>query len=328
VLRVVQAGLFSFTVGGKDLQVKLIDADAANVTYRVSTDGGATFKDIADPPADADATAVGTGLAGAADAIAKAINRYTDTDYRGLTATAGSDGSVTVNQSINFTAANFDPDGATPDADKASVSADGTALTIEHVTIADEQEFNFTINGKIFNIAVDEDDQYGVTQAGVIDQIEAALAAAAGELGGLTFEVAGEDDAGTVSATHITITATANTTTLLEDAEGTPASSTSALSVASAADARASIDAIDAAINTVNTQRANLGAVSNRLDSTVNNLTNISTNLEAGRSRIQDADFAAESTNLAKSQILQQASMAMLAQANASKQGVLSLLQG
>ena len=94
------------------------------------------------------------------------------------------------------------------------------------------------------------------------------------------------------------------------------------------ADALASIDLIDDAILTVNTQRAALGAVSNRLDSTVSNLTNISVNLEAGRSRIEDADFAAESTNMAKSQILQQASTAMLAQANASKQGVLQLLQG
>jgi flagellin len=71
-----------------------------------------------------------------------------------------------------------------------------------------------------------------------------------------------------------------------------------------------------------------MGAVSNRLDSTVANLTNISANLSAGKGRIEDADFAAETTNLAKTQILQQASTAMLAQANASKQNVLSLLQG
>jgi flagellin len=64
------------------------------------------------------------------------------------------------------------------------------------------------------------------------------------------------------------------------------------------------------------------------LDSTVSNLTNISNNLAAGKGRIEDADFAAETTSLAKSQILQQASTAMLAQANASKQNVLSLLQG
>jgi flagellin len=107
-----------------------------------------------------------------------------------------------------------------------------------------------------------------------------------------------------------------------------PANTTTALSLTSSTDAKNAITAIDAAIKTVNTQRANLGAVSNRLDSTVSNLTNISSNLQAGRGRIEDADFAAETTSLAKSQILQQASTAMLAQANASKQNVLSLLQG
>jgi len=100
------------------------------------------------------------------------------------------------------------------------------------------------------------------------------------------------------------------------------------VSVNTAANARIAIDRIDAAIQTVNSQRATLGAVSNRLDNTVSNLTNISSNLQAGRGRIEDADFAAETTNLAKTQILQQASTAMLAQANAAKQNVLSLLQG
>ena len=85
---------------------------------------------------------------------------------------------------------------------------------------------------------------------------------------------------------------------------------------------------IDLAIKTVNDQRSELGAVSNRLNHTVNNLTNISSNLSAAKGGIEDADFALETTNLAKNQILQQASTAMLAQANASKQNVLSLLQG
>ena len=87
------------------------------------------------------------------------------------------------------------------------------------------------------------------------------------------------------------------------------------------------IAVIDEAIKTVNTQRSELGAVSNRLSHTVNNLSNISTNLSAAQGGIEDADFAKETTNLAKNQILQQASTAMLAQANASKQNVLSLLQ-
>ena len=92
--------------------------------------------------------------------------------------------------------------------------------------------------------------------------------------------------------------------------------------------ARDGITALDAAIKQVNVQRSELGAVSNRLNHTVNNLTNISSNLSAAKGGIEDADFAVETTNLAKNQILQQASTAMLAQANASKQNVLSLLQG
>ncbi len=82
----------------------------------------------------------------------------------------------------------------------------------------------------------------------------------------------------------------------------------------------------DTAIATVATTRAGLGAAQNRLESAVNNLTSNATNLSDARSRIEDADFSAESTNLAKAQILSQASTAMLSQANQSQQGVLKLL--
>jgi flagellin len=85
----------------------------------------------------------------------------------------------------------------------------------------------------------------------------------------------------------------------------TPATS---ISVASGTDARTGITALDAAIKEVNVQRSTLGAVSNRLNHTVNNLTNISSNLSAAKGGIEDADFALETTNLAKNQILQQAS--------------------
>lgn len=86
--------------------------------------------------------------------------------------------------------------------------------------------------------------------------------------------------------------------------------------------------AIDAAIDNVNGQRANLGAVQNRFEAGVSNLTSTVTNLTEARSRIEDTDFATETTMLAKAQILNQASTAMLAQANQSQQGVLSLLRG
>ena len=84
---------------------------------------------------------------------------------------------------------------------------------------------------------------------------------------------------------------------------------------------------IDTAIATVSTERGKLGALSNRLSSTVANLDQIGVNLSSSKGRIMDADFAAETSNLAKGQILQQAATAMLAQANVSKSNVLSLIQ-
>ena len=102
----------------------------------------------------------------------------------------------------------------------------------------------------------------------------------------------------------------------------------SVVDVTDATKANTGTGLIDAAIEDVNIQRSKLGAVSNRLNHTVNNLTNISSNLSAAKGGIEDADFALETTNLAKNQILQQASTAMLAQANAAQQNVLSLLQG
>jgi flagellin len=101
----------------------------------------------------------------------------------------------------------------------------------------------------------------------------------------------------------------------------------SATAVDTAANAGTALTNVDAALVNVNSTRAKLGAAQNRLESTVNNLANNVTNLSDARSRIEDADFSQETTNLAKAQILSQASTAMLAQANQSQQGVLSLLR-
>ena len=102
----------------------------------------------------------------------------------------------------------------------------------------------------------------------------------------------------------------------------------STVSVTTAANASAAIKTIDGALSKIAEQRADLGAISNRLDYTISNLGSVKVNMQASQSRIQDADFAIETSNLTKSQILSQAATAMLAQANASKQSVLSLLQG
>lgn len=96
--------------------------------------------------------------------------------------------------------------------------------------------------------------------------------------------------------------------------------------VATASGAAYTISAVDAALKTVNETRADLGAVQNRFQSTIRNLTNISENVSAARSRIQDTDFAQETANLTKFQIRQQASTTILAQANQRPQAALSLL--
>jgi flagellin len=101
----------------------------------------------------------------------------------------------------------------------------------------------------------------------------------------------------------------------------------SAINISTAAGADAALSSLDAALNTVTTAQANLGASQNRLEATVSSLTDRVTNLSESRSRIQDADFSSESTQLAKFQVLSQASTAMLAQANQSQQGVLSLIR-
>ncbi|NJC34723.1 flagellin [Sphingomonas jejuensis] len=99
------------------------------------------------------------------------------------------------------------------------------------------------------------------------------------------------------------------------------------LDISSQNAASAALSVIDKALDTVSAKRGDLGAIQNRLEVTVNSLNTQSTNLTDARSRIQDADFSTETTNLAKAQILGQAATAMLAQANQSQQNVLSLLR-
>lgn len=100
-----------------------------------------------------------------------------------------------------------------------------------------------------------------------------------------------------------------------------------AASVGTSAGADAALAVIDTALDTVNSERATLGAVQSRIDSAIRSLDATRQNTAAARGRIMDADFAAETANLTRSQILQQAGVAMLSQANSAPQTVLSLLQ-
>ena len=137
--------------------------------------------------------------------------------------------------------------------------------------------------------------------------------------------------AGAAGDGNVTIQAGANesdTVTLDLSTDLTAETSiTDAAAVDVTAVAAGDIEKFDEAIKTISTTRASLGASQNQLESAVNNLNNNITNLSDARSRIEDTDYSAETTALAKSQILSQASSAMLAQANQSQQNVLSLLR-
>ena len=132
---------------------------------------------------------------------------------------------------------------------------------------------------------------------------------------GITFQV-GTKEGETITTSIPDMAATAATIAI-----------SASFSIGTFTNAQSYITAVDAAISGVGTVRGDLGAMSNRLNSTIANLDQVRVNLSASRGRIEDADFAQETANLARGQILQQAATAMLAQANASNASVLSLIQ-
>lgn len=166
------------------------------------------------------------------------------------------------------------------------------------------ETLSFSINGNAVSVATD---------AVAVSTTERAYA---GDVDGVAYKIIDAIEALGMSGVSATRTSSGVVTI----------TQTGAVAIDTNANAESAMGAIDLAIQELNTQRANLGSYSNRLDSTISNLTNVSNNLQAGKGRIEDADFAAETTNLAKAQILQQASTAMLAQANASIYDVLTLI--
>jgi flagellin len=135
------------------------------------------------------------------------------------------------------------------------------------------------------------------------------------DAGTLTFQI-GASSSDTVDLVTTDMTANADVTAVTGG------------DITSAADASTAIDDIDTALDTVSQERANYGAYQNRFESIIGNLQVSAENHAAARGRIMDADFAAETANLSRGQILQQAGMAMLTQANAMPQQVLALLRG
>lgn len=174
---------------------------------------------------------------------------------------------------------------------------DGTGVAL---TAADGRNITVAFTG---GGSADADD-YGLAAATTGATIDITYVAPAGVTGSVAF-------AG----------AFANTTAI-----GTTGTAISAVDVSTVSGSESTITAVDAALTSVNSSRATLGAIQNRFESVVTSLTTSAENLSASRSRIMDADFAAETANLTKAQILQQAGIAMLAQANSLPANVLALL--
>ena len=193
-----------------------------------------------------------------------------------------------------------------------SISLSGTVETNDSYTVS--------IDGTDVTYAVAADDA-------TMGDVAANLAAAINGSDAASAVTASAADDGTLTLTATERGEGYNVSVSVSDT-GRSRNSVGAIDISTEAGANAAKEVLLGAIGQVNETRSELGAIENRLDHTISNLGNVVVNTEASKSQILDADFAAETSALTKSQILSQAATAMLAQANASKQSILSLLQG
>jgi len=265
---------------------------------------------------------IGKSNDGSAASKAAAINAVSD--QTGVTATASN--KVTLSTDLNnVSASDFKINGTAVDLSAATDTADVVAAIngagISGIKASTDD------NGKLVltsdtgqDITIDDDGTFvtGVTNSDGTAGVSDGSAASTGQL---TLS----------SASGAEIQIQGSTTSLgragLSAQGGEDGRVAGSLSIGTQASASQALSVIDAALDKVSSTRGDLGALQNRLQVTVNNITTTTTNLTDAKSRIEDADFSAESTNLAKAQILSQASTAMLAQANQSQQSVLKLLQ-
>ncbi|HEV8329971.1 MAG TPA: flagellin [Steroidobacteraceae bacterium] len=192
----------------------------------------------------------------------------------------------------------------------------------------DDPSFPLSLADDDFTIAVG--DGTAVQLTGDYDTAQDLVDAINSKVAGASAWIDGDNHLVIASHDDLTIVTANDATTNLGVADAAVADDTdflTAMSVETAADANDAIVRVDAALTSVSSLRSTLGAIQNRFESTITNLTTAAENLTASRSRIQDADFAQETAALTRAQILQQAGTAILAQANAVPQNVLSLLR-
>ena len=233
-----------------------------------------------------------------------------DADGTTLTIHSGADASDTTSVSIDgLTAAALAVDGAQVSLQGQEIrtidtlNGGGTALDLTDKTLT------LAINGTTYTAAL--------SASGNVDELVTDLNTALGSVATVT------KNAATTTSIDITYTAAGDQTEAVTLGDGT----TTVTASVKQEGATYGIAAIDAALATVASNRASLGATQGQLESAVRNLANVAENTAAAAGRILDADYAAETANLTRAQILQQAATSILAQANAQPQAVLTLLQ-
>ncbi len=278
-----------------------------------------------------DATGLQNGLTGETTFFSLVVND-TSADQSGVkieVASTSATGAATAMAAIGIDL-NDDEGNLLSNSLSAAADRSGTTLQAGDVVI-NGVELGELTGGSAYALTIDNaveainkiSDQTGVVA------FESSLTGSGGELGiglrsasGDEISIEYRDSLSTGEITNIL-----NLTGLQERNASEGAGSVASIDISTAAGAQKAIGIIDSALEEINSTRGDLGAINNRLDFTINNLSNVSENVAAARSRIEDADFAAESAALSRAQVLQQAGTAMLAQANAAPQQVLSLLQ-
>ncbi|MEM9056475.1 MAG: flagellin [Pseudomonadota bacterium] len=308
----------NLSTGMRSGQIGQIAQDTGSVTANALTDGGLTIS-----VGGGEVVSVGPSTDGSASAKAEAIN---SAGVPGLTATA------TNSVSAAFTTATGDP------AATYSLEINGEAIFagadvsggITGSQVAEQINLESSATGvsASFNAGTNE---LTLTSVDGRDITATETFTGTGTGGGIDDAVAGTT--ATVTRGDITLSA-ADTISLggqfadlgLADTIAKDAATLDTIGVGTVADANDAINRIDSALSSVSAFRGELGAIQTRFESTIVNLQTVSENLSASRSRIMDADFAAETAELTKAQILQQAGVAMLSQANSQPQIALSLL--
>ena len=294
----------------------------------ITTTGGGTTSAIA-YAALADATAVAAAINGAASGVGVTATASNSATLSGLTLGTGV-GAGTITMTLNgsaISAAVADPTDLSALMAAINGAQGATGVVASFTSTSTKAGLTLsTTDGR--DIKVLDFNTGGATTGGVATFSGGTLTSGIVAGGGAATDSSIKSGSVSLASSKGTITlAAANTDVFTAATQASAFSSLASVSLTSAANSQLAIAVVDAALSQINVSRGDLGAYQNRFSSAIASLSTTSENLSAARGRIQDADFAAETGALTRGQILQQAGIAMLAQANSLPQSVLSLLK-